>query len=127
MPSTARTFERRLRQERERRGLSQADVARRVTELLGVTFYASALTKIESHERSVKIEEAVAFAEALDIPLSVLLVEQDDVVEAIGRAREDLLVAEHARIAAVARADEFTAEAQRLRGLIRELEASRGD
>lgn len=125
--TAAETFARRLKQERERLGLSQADLALRLSELLGSTVYPTAITKIERLARSVKLEEAVAIAEVLGTPLAVLLVDRDALADEIATAREDLLVAEHARMMVAAQADEFAAEAERLRQLLQRLEASRSD
>jgi transcriptional regulator with XRE-family HTH domain len=66
-------FARRLRQERERRNISQAELARRVAEILGTNVDPSAITRIEQQTRAVRLDEAVAAAEALDMPLALLL------------------------------------------------------
>lgn len=74
MPETIKAlFSRRLRQERVAAGMSQADLARRISENLGTAIDGSAITRIENQGRSVKLEEAVAAAQALGVPLAVLV------------------------------------------------------
>lgn len=72
-PLPGDVFARRLRQERERRGFSQAALARRIAEVLGTNIDPSAVTRIEQQTRAVRLDEAVAAAEALDVPLALLL------------------------------------------------------
>ncbi|MEU6263740.1 helix-turn-helix domain-containing protein [Saccharopolyspora shandongensis] len=66
-------FARRLRQERERLSISQAELARRIAKILGINVDPSAVTRIEQQTRAVRLDEAVAAAEALDLPLTLLL------------------------------------------------------
>lgn len=66
-------FARRLRQERRARGLSQAELAERVSKLLGIAVDGSAVTRIEKHARAVRLQEAITIAEVLDLPLSALI------------------------------------------------------
>lgn len=66
-------FARRLRQERARLNISQAELARRVAEILGSNVDSSAITRIEQQTRAVRLDEAVAAAKALDVPLDLLL------------------------------------------------------
>ncbi|KOT59659.1 Fis family transcriptional regulator, partial [Streptomyces rimosus subsp. rimosus] len=66
-------FVRRLRQERERLGISQAELARRMAALLGVNVDATAITRMEQQTRAVRLDEAVAAAEALGVPLITLV------------------------------------------------------
>jgi transcriptional regulator with XRE-family HTH domain len=123
----AATFARRLREERERAGVSQAEVARRVSEYLGIDLSPIAITKVESRARSVKIEEAVAMAEALKVPLTGLLADRDALEAEVLRAREQLMVTEHARADALSKAAEYGFQIESLRGYLSDLEASRGD
>lgn len=92
--NTAATFARRLRNERGLAGLSQADLADLLTDLLGVKVHATAITKIEKREREVRITEAVAAAEALRLPLAALLRDEDAIGEQIGELRRELGLAE---------------------------------
>jgi len=119
-------FARRLRDARRGAGMSQAELARRVARQRGSAFDGSAITRIENQGRGVKLDEAVAIARALEMPLVALLVERVALIEEMERVREDLLVAEHARMRAASQAEEFAAEAERLRGLLQELESSLG-
>ncbi|MBD0673904.1 transcriptional regulator [Streptomyces sp. CBMA156] len=66
-------FARRLRQERERLGISQAELARRMSVLLGTNLDATAITRIEQQTRAVRLDEAVTAAKALGIPLITLI------------------------------------------------------
>ncbi|MEV8600952.1 helix-turn-helix transcriptional regulator [Streptomyces griseoviridis] len=66
-------FARRLRQERERLGISQAELARRMAALLGTNVDSTAITRIEQQTRAVRLDEAVTAAEALGVPLITLL------------------------------------------------------
>ncbi|MFE4334020.1 helix-turn-helix domain-containing protein [Streptomyces sp. NPDC056831] len=66
-------FARRLRQERERLGVSQAELARRMAELLGANVDSTAITRIEQQTRAVRLDEAVTAATALGVPLITLV------------------------------------------------------
>ncbi|MEU7317904.1 helix-turn-helix transcriptional regulator [Streptomyces sp. NPDC007083] len=66
-------FARRLRQEREHQGISQAELARRIADILGTNVDPSAVTRIEQQMRAVRLDEAVAAAQALGVPLVFLL------------------------------------------------------
>lgn len=65
-------FARRLRQERERQGISQAALARKIAEILGTNVDTSVVNRIEQQLRAVRLDEAVAAAKALRVPLTVL-------------------------------------------------------
>lgn len=84
-------FARRLRQEREHQRISQAELARRVAAILGTNVDPTAVTRIEQQARAVRLDEAVAMAQSLDIPLGLLLVDDPD---AENDARMQELVAE---------------------------------
>ncbi|NEA20719.1 helix-turn-helix domain-containing protein [Streptomyces halstedii] len=66
-------FARRLRQERERLGISQAELARRMAVLLGTNLDSTAITRIEQQTRAVRLDEAVTAAKALGVPLITLV------------------------------------------------------
>ncbi|MFD9867481.1 helix-turn-helix domain-containing protein [Streptomyces niveus] len=66
-------FARRLRQERDRLGISQAELARRMAALLGANVDSTRLTRIEQQTRAVRLDEAVTAAEALGVPLITLV------------------------------------------------------
>lgn len=88
-PMPSDFFGRRLRTERERAEISQAELARRMTVVLGINVDPSAVTRIEQQQRAVRLDEAVAAAQALDLPLVMLLVE-DPAAENQRRLREYL-------------------------------------
>lgn len=66
-------FAERLRTERARRGLSQTELARRVTKVLGYTVDGTAITRIEIGQRRARLAEAVVIANELGVSLSSLL------------------------------------------------------
>lgn len=74
-PLPADLFARRLRHERERLGISQAELARRVAELLDTNVDPSAITRIEHQVRAVRLDEAVAVSRALGLPLAEMISE----------------------------------------------------
>lgn len=65
-------FRKQLRQERERRSWSQAEVAKRLSDN-GLQMYATTVAKIEAGERAVRIDEAAGIADLLEVPLDSLL------------------------------------------------------
>ena len=70
-------FARRLRAERERQNLSQGELARRMATILGTNVDPTAITRIEQQTRAVRLDEAVAMATILDVPLTSLIVDND--------------------------------------------------
>ncbi|MDX3020156.1 helix-turn-helix domain-containing protein [Streptomyces acidiscabies] len=72
-PLPGELFARRIRQERERLGISQAELARRMAVLLGMNVDTTAITRIEQQTRAVRLDEGVAAAEALGVPLVTLV------------------------------------------------------
>lgn len=119
------TFARRLREVRRSVDMSQAELAERVSERLGTTIDGTAVTRIEKHVRAVKLDEAVALADVLEVPLVALMTEPDAVLVELERAREDLLVTEAAMTRASRNLDQWSVDAARLRRRIAELEALR--
>ncbi|QXV62911.1 helix-turn-helix domain-containing protein [Amycolatopsis sp. TNS106] len=85
-------FARNLRRERERLGLSQAEVARRSSEILGSNLDPTAVTRVEQGTRTVRLDEAVAIAQALDVPLPLLYSEAGalDTAALLARYRVEL-------------------------------------
>lgn len=67
------TFARRLREVRQAKDMTQAELARRLTDLLDVRIDGAVITKIEKGDRGVRLEEAVYSAEILDVPLESLV------------------------------------------------------
>lgn len=66
-------FSKRVKQERERRKWSQADLATRLKfkGLKGI--YPTTIAKIESGERAVRVDEAAALADLFEVSLDALL------------------------------------------------------
>lgn len=74
--SPGEMFARRLREARQAAGISQTELARRISERLDGRLDGPTITRIEKRERSVRIEEAVAAAQALDVPLAALVTDE---------------------------------------------------
>lgn len=111
MSAYSQIFARRLRAEREAAGLTQVDLARLMGKRLGFAIDTSAVSRIETvgSGRVIKLDEAAAAAEALGIPLTLMLVEVTDQIEAqIDELRRDLDLA----LDAAARAESEFAQAQ---------------
>lgn len=89
-------FARRLREERERVGLSQTGLAEQLSERLGDAIYHSAVARMESGQRSVKIDEAVAVADVLRLPLATLLEDVDTVGNRLDELRDEVIQAREA-------------------------------
>lgn len=91
------TFVRRLRAERERQNLSQAQLAREMAKTLGVNVDPSAVTRIEQQTRTVRLDEAVAMSDVLQVPLAALLMDDsdDDNEAAIQGHLVELMAAHH--------------------------------
>lgn len=96
-PLPSDTFARSLRVERERLKISQAELARRVAEVLGTNVDPTAVTRIEQQTRAVRLDEAVAIATALDVPLSLLVDGSREEAEALHRRYLTELVAAQQR------------------------------
>jgi transcriptional regulator with XRE-family HTH domain len=73
-PSTIENrFRERVKKERDRRGWSQADVAKMLGDTGIKGIYPTTVAKIESGERAVRIDEATALADLFEVPLDALL------------------------------------------------------
>ncbi|MGH6683963.1 MAG: helix-turn-helix transcriptional regulator [Pseudolabrys sp.] len=66
-------FRERVRDERERRKWSQADLAKMLKDKGIHSIYPTTIAKIESGERAVRIDEAAAIADLFDVSLDVLM------------------------------------------------------
>jgi transcriptional regulator with XRE-family HTH domain len=84
------TFARRLNEERQRAGLSHAALATRITAMIGRSIDPSAVARAEKHERAVRLDEAVAIADVLQVPLASMLRDRDAIDDEIGELRRDL-------------------------------------
>ena len=89
-------FSKRLRAEREQRGWSQADMAKRLS-AKDIPMHWTTIAKIEAGDRSVRIVEAVGIADLFDVPLDALLGRSAD-------PRNDERYAAHALLDAVVQA-----------------------
>jgi len=65
-------FSKRLRSERDRRGWSQEELAKRLSDK-GVHVYASTIAKIENGTRAARLNEVAAVADLLEVSLDTLL------------------------------------------------------
>lgn len=81
-------FAERLLPLRKRQGLSQARLADRLSALLGDKVSATAITKIEAGNRAVRLNEAVAAAHVLGVPLAELVAEDEQGLRLIELRRE---------------------------------------
>lgn len=77
-PFPSDVFARRLRVERRRAGLDREMLSRRVTVLLGGPIDPTLVQRFEERTRAPRLDEAVAAAKALDVPLLELISEEDD-------------------------------------------------
>ena len=68
-------FARRLSQVRRAAGITQQELADRMTAATGHKMYRSAIAKTENGYRSVPVGEAVQFAKCLDVPFTMLMTE----------------------------------------------------
>jgi transcriptional regulator with XRE-family HTH domain len=66
-------FRGRVKKQRDRRGWSQADVAKMLGDKGIKGIYPTTIAKIESGERAVRIDEAAALADLFDVSLDALL------------------------------------------------------
>jgi transcriptional regulator with XRE-family HTH domain len=66
-------FRERVRQERDRRGWSQAELSKMLGDKGIKGIYPTTIAKIESGERAVRIDEATALADLFQVSLDVLL------------------------------------------------------
>jgi len=113
-------FARRLRQERERLGVSQAELARRMTTRLGNNVESTAITRIEQQTRAVRLDEAVIAADSLGIPLLALLTED------FARANEEEIQTQLAELALAEQAwEKQRQEVSRITRVIQTLSAER--
>lgn len=120
-------FARRLHEERGRAGVTQADLADHLSRVLGHKVVASAVSRIESHQRSVRLDEAVLIAERIGVPLESLLRDRNAVDDELAQLRRDLAMVEWRAAKARDEVDEAQEAARTIRRRIAELEASRGD
>lgn len=102
-------FARRMREVRTDRGLSQSQVAAALADH-GIKVDPTAVTRMEKATRAVRLDEASAVAQVLDVPLPMLLSDAPSREEAVRQAKR-------AWTAAVG-------DAARARGVLAEAEAA---
>ena len=115
-------FAMRMREERERAGVTQAELASRLSDLLGARVAVPIISRMESMDRTVRIEEAVAIAEALGVSLDRLLSPSDgDLQDRIERGRVLVAQAEVAYDRSVTEMDRRRKELDELRSALQVL------
>lgn len=121
------TFARRMREERAGTGVSQNEIAERISHRLGYKVDGSSVTRMEAGTRKVRIEEAVAIAAELGVPLSALLRDRSALDEEIDRLHDDLTLAEW-RVSKTENELRKARESMHgIKGRLAELESERGD
>ena len=70
---TDKRFGQRVKAEREDRGWSQADMAKKLSAVGVHLMHPTTITKIEAGDRSVRINEAVGIADVFDMSMDALL------------------------------------------------------
>jgi len=84
------TFASRIRGGRQRAGISQAELSRRLAAVMGYTIDSSAISRSEKGVRAVPLDEAVAIADLLEIPLDGMTPESIKAEARVLRLRQDL-------------------------------------
>lgn len=84
------TFASRLREGRKRVRISQAELCKRLTAVMGYTIDPSAISRAEGGVRAVPFGEAVAIADLLDIPLDGMTRDSIKAEARVLRLRQDL-------------------------------------
>ncbi|WP_353113281.1 helix-turn-helix transcriptional regulator [Microbacterium sp.] len=118
-------FALRMREARKRLGISQASLAQAVSVALREQLSPTAITKIETGDRAVRLNEAVAIAEVLKIGIELLPV-GDAVDEEIGELQRDLSMEYQRQMQARQDLDESRASQRAIERRIKALEAARG-
>lgn len=83
MPTPDELIGRTVREVRERQKLSQADVARAMTERGTSAFYPQTILKIEKGERSLKLHEAAMLSQVLEVTIEDLIGDLGDAVTSL--------------------------------------------
>lgn len=124
---TKDTFARRLREERSRVGMSQTALAAHIAELTSHSIDGTAVTRIEQSRRAVRLDEAVAAAAALEVPLMALVTEESDVEARLRVLRSKVDQQESRARTAEWEIQQAQSTIADLNREIEQLEASRGD
>lgn len=110
------TFARRMRQLRDTEGIAQTVLAERL-EHRGIKLDGTAITRMERGTRTIRLNEAVAVAAALDVSVDEMLHPAPSPDEQLEQARQHAEHAEWAAMLAVAEYDAARARLARLKGL----------
>lgn len=108
-----------MRRVRESQGLSQAAIAAGLLGA-GIELHFSAIAKMEAGSRVIRLNEAIAIADVLDVPLAALLQPDDE----LSGLREALMAAEEQAQLAAHKLDEIRAARDALRVRLDEAEAA---
>lgn len=127
MTSPTETFARRLTEERQRVGLSQAALAGRITDRIGRNVDPSAVARAEKHERAIRLDEAVAISDVFQVPLTSLLRERGAIDEEIDELRREIILHQYRLGKAEEEAQHAQDSISATRQRIEELEAARGE
>lgn len=128
MPETPKAmFARRLREQRRAACLSQTELARLMSERLGTSVDGTAITRIEKKDRTVRLEEAVAAAQALGVPLAALVSDEEPEVARLRELREALRREQSRADAAMAEHQQAQAAMVAIEQEIEKVEASRAN
>lgn len=122
-----KVFARRMRDERSRSGMSQSVLAERMSALLGYGVDSSSVTRIEQGKRGLRLDEAVAIAQVLGVPMAVLLRDRRSIDDEIDQLRQELSLAEWREARAREELRECQEAVQGLKERVARLASERGD
>jgi transcriptional regulator with XRE-family HTH domain len=123
----SKVFARRMRDERTRSGVSQAVLAERMSTLLGYGVDSSSVTRIENGGRGLRLDEAVAIAHVLGVPMAALLRDRRSIDDEIDQLRQEQSLAEWREARARDELRECQEAVQGIKDRVTRLEAERGD
>ena len=109
------TFAKCMRCERERQGLSQAEVARRMAGVLRAAVDPSTVVRIEQQTRAIRLDEAVAISWALGVPITALLSDDLDTDSRVDACVAELAIAQQEWEQAGTRVERLTETLRSLR------------
>lgn len=109
MYAAERNFATNMRLRREELGWSQGELSRRMRQGGWSNFHQTTVSRIEKHERPIRLSEAGAIARVLEIPLSLLEL-PEGVAHGVTRVRTALLDTEASGRRLTEAVDDYTAE-----------------